>query len=75
MDANYDTCNNLVVQEFISEAQTCVKCPGLMNGSSLLQKGDINRLDSIAVAIEQVGVCSSGTVTTEDSFFDLDERY
>lgn len=46
MDANYDTCNNLVVQEFISEAQTYVKCPGLMHGSSLLQTGEINPLDS-----------------------------
>lgn len=48
MDVNYDTCNNLVVQEFISEAQTCVKCPGLMYGSSLLQTGHINPLDSAA---------------------------
>lgn len=64
MDANYGTCNNLVVQEFISEAQIC---PGLMHGSSLLQTGEINPLDAPhggVVAIEQVGVCGSGAITT-----------
>lgn len=27
------------------------------------------------VAIEQAGVCGSGAITTEDSFFHLDEYY
>lgn len=52
-----------------------------MHESTLLHTGDINPLEPLyalhgrIVAIEQVGVCGSRAVATEDSLFHLDKYY